>query len=159
MCSAAPCGWFTKTHKKTSSRRKFSGKASFLPKNIHCGGMCGQHKRAEFYLLCSALLCSALLCSALLCSALLSVYGGKYIAVNPCMTRICKLSSGLIIPIAQKFASPNFYFYACGRLQWYLAASRRIARISTNPTAIAYPPPSTFHSKYVTSAPMSEAQA
>ena len=101
----------------------------------------------------------ALLCSALLCSALLSVYGGKYIAVNPCMTKNHKFSSGYIIPIAQKFASPNLYFYACGRLQWYLAASRRIARISTNPIAIAYPPPSTFHSKYVTSAPMSEAQA
>ena len=121
--------------------------------------MRGQHKRAEFYLLCSAVLCCAVLCCAVLCCAVLSVYGGKYIAVNLCMTRICKLSSGLIIPIAQKFASPNLYFYACGRLQWYLAASRRIARISTNPIAIAYPPPSTLHRKYVASAPMSEAQA
>ena len=72
-------------HKSTQKdvfQPKIPMKGVFCVKNIQHGGMCGQHKGAEFYLLCSALLCSALLCSALL-----SVYGGKYIAVNPLATK------------------------------------------------------------------------
>ena len=78
LCCARLCG--RNTNKKTPSKHGLI----HARKRLHISNKrgCGQHKSAEFYLLCSALLCSALLCSAV------SIWR----LFHPCQPLILKIS-------------------------------------------------------------------